>query len=145
MAVLLQDLEAFYGGAPSGGQSLDDEQAQIEALLFSDGPPAAFVLLAEDDEVIVGLASYSFLWPAAGVTRSLFLKELYVRQSHRRRGVGRELMAAVFGVAEERDCSRVEWMTERDNRAARSFYGSLGFELDASKVAYRATGCDQGG
>ena len=35
-----------------------------------------------------GMASYSFLWPAAGLTRSLYLKELYVAQDWQRQGIG---------------------------------------------------------
>jgi GNAT superfamily N-acetyltransferase len=38
------------------------------------------------------MASYSFLWPAAGVTRSLYLKELYVAQDWQRQGIGKLLM-----------------------------------------------------
>ena len=40
--------------------------------------PAAHVFAAYADELVV-FATYSFLWPAIGLTRSLFLKELYQR------------------------------------------------------------------
>lgn len=34
-------------------------------------------------------------------------------------------------------CSRVEWMTDRDNPGARAFYKSLGFEEFEGKIVYR--------
>lgn len=62
--------------------------SQIKASLFSD-PPSAYAVLAWEDGRLVGLAAYSFLWPAGGLTRSLYLKELYVAETARQKGVGR--------------------------------------------------------
>ena len=51
------------------------------------------MLLARDEDgVLAGFASYSFLWPAVGLTASLYLKELYVAASRQRHGVGTLLM-----------------------------------------------------
>ncbi|MFF2512245.1 GNAT family N-acetyltransferase [Streptomyces sp. NPDC058086] len=87
---------------------------------------------------MVGLAAYSFLWPSAGSTHSLFLKELYVRDTLRRQGVGERLMNELRGIAVARSgCSRVEWMTDRDNPGARAFYRSLGFAEFDGKIVYR--------
>ncbi|MFE9998859.1 GNAT family N-acetyltransferase [Streptomyces avermitilis] len=60
---------------------------------------------------LVGLAAYSFLWSAAGSSHSLFLKESYVRDTLRRRGVGARLMDEPRALAAARPgCSRVEWI-----------------------------------
>lgn len=136
IAVLLQEVEAFYGGSPVDDARLPAEQAAIAKLLF--GPsPAAHVLLARDGDDVAGLASYSFLWPAAGITKSLFLKELFIRDGYRRSGVGRFLMESINAIAAAEQCSRVEWMTERDNDEARQFYEALGFCDDSSKLFFR--------
>jgi len=63
-------------------------------------PPAAYALLARDGVRLVGIAAYSFLWPAVGMTPSLYLKELYVGAAHRHRGVARLLMQALFEIAD---------------------------------------------
>ncbi|MEV4481801.1 GNAT family N-acetyltransferase [Micromonospora coxensis] len=90
-----------------------------------------------NDEV-VGLAAYSYLWPAAGSTHSLFLKELYVRPDGRRQGVGARLMEEMKAIAARSPgCSRLEWMTDRSNDGARAFYRQLGFEEFEGKVNYR--------
>jgi GNAT superfamily N-acetyltransferase len=134
IADLMEELDQFYGAtdiAPRE-QCVD----QIQAALFGQ-PPAAYVLLARDSDRLVGLAAYSYLWPAVGLSRSMFLKELYVVQDHRGHGVGRLLMERLVQLAIETGCSRVEWMTERTNTDAQAFYDRLGHKEDASKVFYR--------
>jgi RimJ/RimL family protein N-acetyltransferase len=85
----------------------------------------------------VGFAAYSFLWAAVGLTRSLYLKEMYVADQHRGQGVGRLLMSALFEVAAKHECSRVEWTTDRDNPGAQAFYDRLGVPPLISKIFYR--------
>jgi GNAT superfamily N-acetyltransferase len=72
-----------------------------------------------------------------GLTRALFLKELYVAQACQRRGVGTLLLRAVFETARRHRCSRVEWTTGRDNRGAQAFYATLGLPVYPSKIFYR--------
>jgi GNAT superfamily N-acetyltransferase len=134
LAELLEDMDRFYG--VSEFAPLYERLAEIQALLFRD-QPAGHVLLARDSGLAVGLASYSFLWPAAGLTQSLFLKELYVRESHRGHGIGRLLMRRVVEIAAQTSCSRVEWMTEQSNADAQAFYTRLGNEPNTEKVFYR--------
>ena len=136
LAGLLDELERFYGGEPS--ESLDDQVAQISDALFSQRP-AASVLLAWDEDKLAGFASYSYLWPAAGSTKSLYLKELYVAQAYRRTGVGKQLMDALHELARAEQCSRVEWTTDTDNGAAQRFYEELGVPANTSKIFYRST------
>jgi GNAT superfamily N-acetyltransferase len=134
IAELIAEIEQHYGGA---GLDPDRQLSRVEELVFGDHP-AAYVLLARDGDRLVGLATYSFLWPAAGSTHSLYLKELYVRSADRRRGVGRLLMAQLFDIAAASGCSRVEWTTERDNEDARRFYQRLGVPARPDKIFYRA-------
>ena len=137
MANLFQEMDQFYD--EPNPQPIDRKVSQINALIFSDSP-AAHVLLAWDGPRLVGLAAYSFLWPAAGVTQSLFLKELYVSGDYRCQGVGKLLMKRLAEIATERDCTRIEWMTDEYNKAAQDFYQKLGVGKDSSKVFYRLEG-----
>jgi GNAT superfamily N-acetyltransferase len=86
---------------------------------------------------VAGIAAYSFLWPAVGSTRSLYLKELYVPAAYRGQGVGKLLMHAVFETAAKLGCSRVEWTTDTSNTVAQAFYARLGLPRHPSKVFYR--------
>jgi GNAT superfamily N-acetyltransferase len=136
VAELIEEIERFYESTEI--QPFEERRAQVEEALFGS-PPLASALLVEDEAGdIVGLAAYSFLWPSAGSTHSLFLKELYVRDTLRRQGVGARLMDELRAVAAARPgCSRVEWMTDRDNPGARAFYKSLGFAEFDGKIVYR--------
>jgi GNAT superfamily N-acetyltransferase len=134
MAALLAEMDRFYGSA--NVEPLGQRIRQITDALFGE-PPAAYALLASKDSQLVGLATYSFLWPAVGVTRSLYLKELYVATEHRRQGIGTLLMAAVFEIAEKGGCSRVEWTADRESADAQQFYDRLGIRVNNSKLFYR--------
>ncbi|WP_439681608.1 GNAT family N-acetyltransferase [Embleya sp. MST-111070] len=134
ITALVDEIEDHYGG--TAADCAPERTERLCALLFGDHP-VGFVMLAIHDGDVAGMASYSFLWPAAGDTSSLYLKELYVRAGHRRRGVARALMSRIEEVARHRGCSRVEWTTERDNIAARAFYASLDAAQLPDKVLYR--------
>lgn len=111
--------------------------AQISATLFREHP-AAYLLLAKENERAVGYASYSFLWPAADLTQSLYLKELYVSEADRRSGVGKLLMDRLIEIAKETGCSRMEWTADGDNPLAIGFYDGMGYTRNWGKVLYRA-------
>ncbi len=137
IAALLEEMNRFYGATEV--EPLEDRVRQINGALFGS-LPAAHVLLAWDEARLVGLATYSFLWPAIGLTRSLYIKELYVAQEDRRRGVGKLLMQSIIEVAAQHECSRVEWTTDDDNVNAQRFYDVLGLGKHPSKVFYRLEG-----
>lgn len=137
IADLIDELDRFYGANEIEAQVV--RLSQIKAALFSS-PPVAYGLLAWNGKSLVGLAAYSFLWPAEGVTSSLFLKELYVAQSHRRQGVGKLLMQRLCQLAADNQCSRVEWMTDEGNAEAQCFYEELGAPRYPAKVFYRLEG-----
>lgn len=128
---LLGEVEEYYGG-----QNTPGDVEQIRRALFSDRPVAT-VLLARDGDEVLGMASYSFLWPAAGADTSLYLKELFVRETARRRGVAGALMQALRDAAAEAGCSRVEWTADTDNPPALAFYEALGASTNGGKVFYR--------
>jgi ribosomal protein S18 acetylase RimI-like enzyme len=136
IANLIEEVEKFY--TPADVQPLEERIVQVEEALFGT-PPLASALLAETESGdLVGFASYSYLWPAAGSTHSLFLKELYIREHFRGHGIGRRLMRRLQEIAADRPgCSRIEWMTDRSNDGARSFYRDLGIEEFDGKVVYR--------
>jgi len=137
MAELLREMDEFYGGTATGPAGA--KVHQINSALFAD-PPLAYAMLARDGSSLAGMAAYSFLWPAALATKSLYLKELYVSTSCRGRGIGKLLMTHIFKVATDNGCSRVEWTTDRENTAAQRFYEQLGLTMLPAKLFYRAEG-----
>ena len=136
-ATLAEEMDRFYGTTEF--DPLNVRLQQIKDALFSDSP-WAYALIAWTDDQPVGFATYSFLWPAAGFTRSLFLKELYVIETARRAGVGKAIMQSLAEIAVKTDCSRFEWQTDAPNTKAQRFYADLGIAVDESKLFYRAQG-----
>ncbi|GLZ09628.1 hypothetical protein Acsp03_70940 [Actinomadura sp. NBRC 104412] len=132
-AVLLEEMDRFYGATAI--EPRRHRLDQIREALFSH-TPAACALLAWQGARLAGFASYSYLWPAVGLTRSLYVKELYVSKSHRRSGIGTLLMNELVTIAVEKACSRVEWTTDADNTGAQRFYEKIA-RTYPSKLFYR--------
>jgi len=137
IAALADEMDQFYGVTEAEKREL--RIRQINEAIFAD-QPSAYALLAWEEDQLAGFAAYSFLWPAVGLSRSLFLKELYVAEAARHTGVGTQLMQALFEIALKQRCSRVEWQTEVANEAARAFYAGLGTPEFTGKVLYRVEG-----
>lgn len=135
IAELLAETEAYYGATdvPAAAGMV----AQVRNVLFGQQPLATVLLARDDAGAVVGLASYTFLWPAAGADASLYLKEMFVREGARRQGVAGAFMAALREVAAEAGCSRVEWTADRDNPPALAFYEAFGADRRDGKVFYR--------
>lgn len=91
-----------------------------------DERPAAEVVLAFDGEAIAGYAlwfrSYSTFLARPGI----YLEDLFVFPEHRRRGLGRRLLAYLAQTAVARGYGRVEWAVLDWNTDAMTFYRSLG-------------------
>lgn len=136
IASLLDQIDLFYDGQITEPRSA--RLTQISDALFG-AAPAAIVLIAYQGQNAVGLASCGFLWPAGGTTRSLYLKELFVRPDARNSGVGRHLMDAVIELARDSRCSRVEWTAEADNALALGFYEQMGTPRHAGKIFFRVS------
>lgn len=102
LAELIEEIERFYGATDTGIQPLEERRTQVEEALFGSPPLASALLVEDETENVVGLAAYSFLWPAAGSSHSLFLKELYVRGTLRRQGIGARLMDELRAIAAAR-------------------------------------------
>jgi hypothetical protein len=83
IALLLNTIDHFDDGTPNEPLAL--QIAQINAALFS-ATPAANALLAWENDRVIGIAIYSRLWPAVGLTQSVYLKELYVAEGSRNEG-----------------------------------------------------------
>jgi GNAT superfamily N-acetyltransferase len=132
---LLYEIDRYYGD--DSIETPEHRAAQIEHLVLSDHPVAYLLLAKTADGIAIGLAAYSYLWPARGATHSLYLKELYVRAEHRHTGAGRALMTHLAQIATDAGCSRIEWAADEDNPTAQHFYASLGARPQAGKLHYR--------
>jgi GNAT superfamily N-acetyltransferase len=94
---------------------------------FGDNP-RFHALVAESDSRLVALALYFFTYSTWVSPNGLYLEDLYVDPSWRRRGIARALMRELGRIAVRADCRRFQWSVLRANRHALGFYKSLGAE-----------------
>jgi GNAT superfamily N-acetyltransferase len=111
-------------------QGFPDEVAVTEEDLREDGfgaaPPRFYVLIAEVEGRVSGMALYFVMYSTWGSRDVLYLEDLYVRSEFRRFGLARELMMELARIAQRRGCGRLQWVVHSKNAAAVRFYESLG-------------------
>ncbi|MBX3510559.1 MAG: GNAT family N-acetyltransferase [Hyphomonadaceae bacterium] len=116
------------------GGYLDFYQAPMDAvvievtwarLLAPTEPMAAMV--AQDDETgeLLGFVHCVFHRGTWAIGDLCYLEDLFVASVARKRGVGRALIEAVYGLADARGCDRVYWLTQESNAPARALYDRI--------------------
>ena len=109
------------------------------ALGFDREPPDFYALVADDPLATSGLMGMLvyYLIPFTFRARStLFVKELYVRDNGRGRGIGEALMRAAAKEAIAHGCATIKWQVAEWNTRARAFYERLGAAADHVWVDY---------
>jgi len=82
---------------------------------------------------IVGFVAISPEWSDWWATSYWWVTSVFVAESHRRIGVGRELFTAMFAAADAEKIQTINLRVEQDNQARR-FYSSIGFVVDESHL-----------
>jgi len=91
------------------------------------GPdPICAVIMAELGGEAAGFLTYYLGVFMDDATPVLHVADFFVREEHRRRGVGTALMQEAHRIARERGASRLFWTVWEKNTAALRFYASLG-------------------
>ena len=118
---LAGELAATVGDSPP---RFEDVRARLVELLEE---PRARTLVAEDDGVVVGVAS---LWIKPDLAHGDTVVEvptLVVAEGSRGEGVGKLLMEEVQKLGAENAADLIELVAATQNVAAREFYRTLGF------------------
>lgn len=97
---------------------------------FATTPPRIEFWVAEDDTG--GVVAYAGCFETYSTFRarpSLYLEDLFVHPSARRRGVARRMLACLREEAERRGCGRFEWTVLEWNEDAKALYRGIGAEV----------------
>lgn len=87
-------------------------------------------LVAEnEDGDVVAMALFYFAY-YTWVGKSIYLDDLYVKESYRGQKIGSQLLNAVFEVAREAKCKRVRWQVLNWNTPAIELYKKAGADID---------------
>jgi ribosomal protein S18 acetylase RimI-like enzyme len=93
------------------------------------------IIVAQGDDGLLGFATFTSLYPVAGLICFTYVQQIYVGAKARRMGVAQRLMAEIARIATARGSTRIEWSTGKENAAARALYEGLG-AVGADKVQY---------
>ncbi|MGZ8764795.1 MAG: GNAT family N-acetyltransferase [Acidimicrobiia bacterium] len=108
---------------------LFDQPARADATTRFLGEPGHHLLVAYVDDAPVGMVTgVEMTHPDKGT--EMFLYELSVAESFRRRGIGRALTQQLAALARLRGCSGMWVLTDTDNTAAIATYGSADARSD---------------
>lgn len=125
----LADYERLLDQARATGED-------IRRSLF--GPrPFAEALIAEWDGSPIGFAMYFHTFSTFRGQPGMYLEDLFVRPTHRGRGIGKALLASVARLAVDRGCGRLEWSVLDWNEPAIGFYRSVGARPMDDWTVYR--------
>lgn len=112
--------------------------------LAADGPGGACqfeAVCAFSADRMIGFLMFSPVYEALFPGNGAFIRDVFVLESHRRSGVGRNLMATFARLCLERGWRRADWHADRLDFDARTFYDMLctdSFKLD--RLSYRIEG-----
>lgn len=88
--------------------------------------PVARALLAEVNAEAVGFALFFTNYSTFLTRPGVFLEDLFVREGHRNRGIGKALLEAVRDAARASGAGRLEWSVLDWNKNAIGFYERFG-------------------
>ena len=103
----------------------------LEQLIEDEQDFKCFV--AEVDKKIIGFATFFFAY-YSWTGKAIYLDDLYVKDSHRKFGIGKQLLDAVINHARENNCRTVRWLVSRWNTNAIEFYKRIGTHIDDTEM-----------
>jgi GNAT superfamily N-acetyltransferase len=133
IAGLIQELLEYYGQpVPAEADCLAAAGAWL-----SGEPGMARAALAFAGTDCCAIAVTARLWPAEGIASALMVKELFVSESFRRRGIGKLILGFLARHCAAEGIARMDLTTEDWNGEAIRFYERNGATRLAQKVYLR--------
>lgn len=121
--VLWDGYNAFYGR--SGATALPEEITRATWERFFDPQEPVHALVAEESGQVIGLAHYIFHRSTTRLNEVCYMQDLFIAELARGKGVGRQLIEAVYAAASAAGSSRVYWQTLNTNVAGRALYDKV--------------------
>jgi len=118
---------------------LEATAADIDAALFCDNP-RLFCEIAEWQREPVGFAVWFFNFSTFSGRSGIFLEDLFVRPSHRGKGIGKAMLVHLARACVANGWSRLQWAVLDWNTPSIEFYKSLGAVLMDEWTMCRVSG-----
>ena len=113
------------GGVKASYTALHEEITQTTWTRFFKEEEPVHALVAEEAGNLVGLVHYLFHRSTSRIADVCYLQDLFTAVPLRGRGIGRQLIQAVYAAAREAGASRVYWQTQTTNAPGRALYDKV--------------------
>jgi len=100
------------------------------------GPTIGIILVARDDEKILGIINLLFTESTALGSKVAILEDMVVLPKSRGEGIGSQLIDFAIGEAKKEGCKRITLLTDIENTKAQFFYQKKGF-VKSKMTPYR--------
>jgi GNAT superfamily N-acetyltransferase len=115
-------------------------EAMLHDSLFCDKPVCEALVGETNGGEVVTFALFFHNFSTFLCKKGLYLEDLYVQQSQRGKGYGKQMLVALAQLAVERDCGRFEWSVLDWNANAIKFYEGMGATVMPDWRICRVTG-----
>jgi ribosomal protein S18 acetylase RimI-like enzyme len=101
----------------------------IQARLDNNESIIFVAFIKEDEKLIpIGFTQLYPLYSSVSAMKNWILNDLYVEQSHRKKGIGEKLIKVAMNFAKENNAKIVQLETMKDNYTAQKLYETIGFK-----------------
>ena len=114
-------------------------EADIAEALFGEDP-RLFCDIAEWNGEVAGFAAWFVNFSTFAGRHGIYLEDLYVRPSHRGRGLGKALLVYLAKECVDNGWSRLQWAVLDWNAPSIAFYKSIGAQLKDEWTICRVSG-----
>lgn len=111
------------------------DEKELAQWLFAEN--MAQVLFICEENVEAGFALYFYNFSTFLGKPGIYIEDLFVKDSYRKKGYGKALIVQLAKLAKERGCGRLEWACLNWNEPSIRFYQSLGAEVMDEWKVYR--------
>lgn len=90
-------------------------------------PEMVTLIIIEENGEALGLINLVTIYSIWAHGKAMIIDDLYIRDKYQGEGMGKAAMDFVEKFAKERNCTRLQFMSEKSNPRARAFYQNLGY------------------
>ena len=101
----------------------DKQRAGLE--MFFKHPAGRYLIVAEHQQQVIGMCSTQLLISTAAGGWKALVEDVVVAEQFRGQGIGKKLLDALAGWAEQQGVIRMDLLADRNNSAALDFYDRL--------------------
>ncbi len=108
--------------------------------------PHHHLAAAVEDRIVVGFISALHIEHPDKARPELWINQIGVAPTHKKRGIGRALLRAMFAHGKVLGCDEAWVLTDRSNGAAMALYASCGCDApsDHVMITFRLDDCGEG-